>query len=292
MPNLEYTSGNGERVVEKWPEYLSLEEKEQLTQRKVDLLKSGIRFNEQLLKDYENEGLKKRIDAMMKNSEGYDSVFFLDINARYLASIFSKLYPTYYPETKTPSIRFIRVGRDHVDQALWASSPAGRRSFEIMLGELTDVKSIERTFGEENTKQLIERLRIGQGEKRLIIDDVKDRGRTSDLAKKIFEVIDPSSFYSTYFFTNNTDSLPWYRRMVAHRVERSNTWETGLIGFNFCLGKSKKHSLKELLDETSEPSQFYSENIIRAYDEILARRTLSSIALGIIGEKNTAKIKV
>ncbi|MBU2632722.1 hypothetical protein KKG52_03320 [Patescibacteria group bacterium] len=294
MSKLEYIAGKP--ITESLPFDPSLYTIRELNQRKTDLLASGIRYNEQLLNTHEKEELKILIDEMMNNSEGYDSVFFIDVGARYLASIFNKLYPVYYPEAKKPKILFARVSRDHAYCVVWANNPT-RKYFQDELSNLSDIESLKRAFGEKNTEELAERLKKGMGKNKLIIDDVRDKGRTLDLAKKIFQVVDPLSSHSTYFLSKNSDSLPWYKHRVTDRVKRSAQRETGEFHYKFCLEKSQ-YSLSNFLKELSQmvkpdgiENEVLQELIVMTYNEILVRKTLSSVALEVTNAKRSARVE-
>lgn len=182
----------------------------------------------------QREIIKRRAIEMVEAAKDCEMVIFLDKTARPLSTLFRDLWPVIYPEKPMPALRFVNIGREK------------RRALEDFAERLPHLETdllklfnskgdLEEIYGTENIAELEKVISSQRSGKRLIVDEIEGSGLTAMLAKKILQMIDPNSHYSSFAllesdkdiksFTLGEDPpvVPWdnYYSLVSEPLPRS-----------------------------------------------------------------------
>lgn len=162
-------------------------------------------------KPWVRDYFKEMTLKLIRDTEGFDSLFFLDRSARPIAHLYRRVFSALYPDRKRPEIRYLNIGAE-----------------KQRLKESGEGKKIPRTrdefvekFGAENIEELEHFLKASQGQKRIIVDDLFSTGSTATLARNIVHELDSGHEYGFSIFDREKELyiMPWsgYDTFVQNR---------------------------------------------------------------------------
>lgn len=159
--------------------------------------------------------LKRRGIDMVRDSIDADMVVFLDKSARPLAHLYRKLFPVVFPDRLMPKIKFLNIGTEKMGplySVAWDRVNEGQNmrkglpKVDSVIPTIHTQDDLASLYGKANVDLLEKILEVGdEPQKRLIIEDVENTGRTIKLAETVIAVVDPKSYYAHFTFLDSPE---------------------------------------------------------------------------------------